>query len=66
MLSLIVASAAAAAAPTRSFVIQNDKLVRDGTPMQLMSGSFHYSRVPHEYWKDRLQRLAAMVNIKNP
>ena len=52
------AAATASADPT--FVIENDTFVRNGDPVQLMSGSIHYSRVPPEYWNDRLQRLRAM------
>ena len=43
-----------------SFKIANDELLRDGKPIQIRSGSLHYSRVPHEYWPDRLQRMRAL------
>lgn len=35
-------------------------LVKDGKPFRYISGSLHYSRVPHEYWADRLRRFSAM------
>lgn len=44
----------------RSFAIANDQFLRDGRPMQLRAGCIHYSRVPVEYWEDRLLRLRAM------
>ena len=43
-----------------SFFIENDSFVQDGVPMQIVAGEIHYSRVPIEYWKDRLLRLRAM------
>ena len=49
-----------AAATTRSFIIANDEFVQDGSPMQIAAGEIHYSRVPVEYWEDRLERLRAM------
>ena len=50
----------AAPAPPRSFEIQNDQFVKDGSPFQLRSGSLHYFRVPREYWQDRMLRMRAM------
>ena len=50
--------AAPAAAP--SFTIENDEFVRDGKVAHLRAGCVHYSRVPAEYWEDRLLRLKAM------
>ena len=45
---------------TRSFVIANDTFYKDGEAFQIRAGCIHYSRVPEEYWEDRLQRLHAM------
>ena len=53
-------SAAAAAAGSPSFTIANDRFVKDGRPFDIRSGSIHYSRVPPEYWQDRLQRMRAL------
>jgi beta-galactosidase len=44
----------------RSFHIENNTFILNGTPLRLRSGSIHYSRVPKVYWKDRLKRLHAM------
>uniref|UniRef100_A0A6Q2Y4D3 Beta-galactosidase n=1 Tax=Esox lucius TaxID=8010 RepID=A0A6Q2Y4D3_ESOLU len=43
----------------RSFSIdyKNNCFEKDGKPFQYISGSMHYSRVPHYYWKDRLQKM---------
>jgi len=59
-LLLLARTSSAQDAGARSFVIQNDALVRDGQPVNVMSGSFHYSRTPPGLWRDRLQRLRAM------
>eukprot|EP01060_Flectonema_neradi_P041055 TRINITY_DN958_c0_g1_i1.p1 TRINITY_DN958_c0_g1~~TRINITY_DN958_c0_g1_i1.p1 ORF type:complete len:647 (+),score=89.11 TRINITY_DN958_c0_g1_i1:53-1993(+) len=44
----------------RTFTIENDKFMKDGETFQIISGSFHYSRIPAAGWDDRLKRLAAM------
>ncbi|CAL5218934.1 g683 [Coccomyxa viridis] len=44
----------------RSFTIENDRFVKDGKPLQIISGSIHYHRIHPVYWKDRLQRVQAM------
>ena len=31
----------------------------NGKQITLLSGSLHYFRVPHQYWKDRLQKFKA-------
>ena len=32
----------------------------DGKPVQIHSGEMHYARIPHEYWRQRLQMIKAM------
>jgi hypothetical protein len=44
----------------RSFVVQDDRFVKDGAPYTVRSGSVHYSRVPRAYWRDRLERAKAL------
>jgi len=41
----------------RTFAVQNDTFVRDGIPLQIVSGELHYFRVPRDLWLDRLLRL---------
>jgi hypothetical protein len=60
MLLAFLAMTAHAHAHARSFKLHNDTFLVDGKPLQIMSGSIHYSRVPSIYWRDRLQRLKAM------
>ena len=44
----------------RSFVIKNDRFRLNGDPLNVRSGSMHYSRVPRQYWRDRLERAKAL------
>uniref|UniRef100_A0A671K6E3 Beta-galactosidase-like n=1 Tax=Sinocyclocheilus anshuiensis TaxID=1608454 RepID=A0A671K6E3_9TELE len=36
---------------------KNNCFRKDGKPFQFISGSIHYSRIPREYWKDRLLKM---------
>ena len=42
------------------FKIENGSFLIDGKRTQLICGEIHYSRIPHEYWRDRLRRAKAM------
>lgn len=46
----------------RSFTvdIRTQNFIKDGQPFRYVSGGMHYFRIPHEYWRDRLQKLRAM------
>ncbi len=62
-LSLIILSPIASLSslsPPRSFTITGNRFVKDGTPMNIISGEMHYARVPPGYWRDRLLRLRAL------
>ncbi len=48
-----------AAAP-RSIRIANGRFMLDEKPFQFISGSMHYTRVPHQYWEHRLRMARAM------
>lgn len=43
-----------------TFAIDNGEFMYDGKPIKIHSGEMHYSRIPHEYWKHRLQMVKAM------
>jgi len=43
-----------------SFILQNDRFVKDGQPIQILSACVHYARVRPELWQDRLERIYAM------
>ncbi|KAA0715931.1 Beta-galactosidase [Triplophysa tibetana] len=36
---------------------ENNCFRKDGKPFQYISGSIHYSRIPRDYWKDRLLKM---------
>lgn len=55
---------ATAATKTKSnsftFEIKDGHFYRNNQIVSIHSGEFHYARVPHQYWKQRLQMLKAM------
>ena len=44
----------------RSFIVKDDRFLKDGKTINIKSGSVHYSRVPKQYWRDRLERAKAL------
>jgi len=55
-------SAQDAKAPARphTFTASGHQFLLDGKPYQIIAGEMHYTRVPREYWRDRLQKAMAM------
>ena len=43
-----------------TFEIKNGDFVYDGRPIRIISGEMHYPRIPHQYWRHRMQMLKAM------
>lgn len=43
-----------------TFAISGGEFMYDGKPVKIYSGEMHYSRVPQQYWKHRLQMIKAM------
>ena len=43
-----------------TFEIKENNFVYDGKPIRLLSGEMHYARIPHQYWRHRLQMVKAM------
>ena len=43
----------------RTFTVdwEGKTFLKDGEPFRYVSGSFHYSRVPNQYWEDRLKKM---------
>jgi beta-galactosidase len=60
LLTIMLLLAASAAAQTHRFTIEQGRFVLDGKPFQVLSGEMHYTRVPREYWRDRLKKARAM------
>lgn len=47
-------------AQKHSFEIKDGNFVYDGKPIRIISGEMHYARIPHQYWRHRMQMLKAM------
>ncbi|XP_038215303.1 CAD protein [Zerene cesonia] len=45
--------------PKRNISIVGNDFNLDGAPFRVMSGSLHYFRLPHQYWRDRLRKIKA-------
>jgi beta-galactosidase len=62
--TLLGAAPLLAAAPVlgagRSGVVRDRQFVVNGKPLQIICGELHYSRIPREYWRHRLQMAKAM------
>jgi beta-galactosidase len=43
-----------------TFEIKGEDFVYDGKPERIISGEIHYTRIPHQYWRHRMQMLKAM------
>ena len=49
------------AAPKKTtFEIKNGNFYRNGEVTRILSGEMHYARIPHEYWRHRLQMMKGM------
>ncbi len=42
------------------FEIKNGHFTYNDQPIQILSGEMHYLRIPHQYWRHRLQMLKAL------
>ena len=43
-----------------SFEIKNGHFLLNGEAVSLLSGEMHYARIPHQYWRHRLQMMKGM------
>ncbi len=50
----------AARVQAQSFIIGDSAFLLNGRPFQIISGEMHYSRIPPEYWRDRLLKAKSM------
>lgn len=60
ILSLSFASTHTYGQSKHTFEIKNGQFVYDQQPIQIVSGEMHYARIPHQYWRHRMQMLKAM------
>jgi beta-galactosidase len=42
-----------------TFAIDSGRFLMNGQPYRIFSGEMHYSRIPNQYWKDRLLKIKA-------
>lgn len=47
-------------AQKHTFEIKDGHFVYDGKPTEIISGEMHYPRIPHQYWRHRMQMLKAL------
>lgn len=45
---------------TSTFEIKDGHFYRNGKVTSILSGEMHYARIPHQYWRQRLQMMKAM------
>ena len=43
-----------------TFTLNGNEFLLDGKPFQIISGEIHYSRVPKQYWRQRIKMAKAM------
>ncbi|MBS1664098.1 MAG: beta-galactosidase [Bacteroidetes bacterium] len=56
----VAASGVSGARPVHSFALGDSVFLLDGKPLQMISGEMHYTRVPREAWRQRMQMAKAM------
>ncbi len=56
----LVLLASSCAETKHTFRIANEQFLLDEKPVQFFSGEVHPSRIPREYWQDRLKMVKAM------
>ena len=56
----MAAQAPAGSTSPHTFAVSGRQFLMDGKPYQIISGEMHYTRVPREYWRDRLRKAKAM------
>ncbi|MEO7213990.1 glycoside hydrolase family 35 protein [Mucilaginibacter sp.] len=45
---------------THTFAFGDNDFLLDGKPLQMISGEMHYTRIPREYWRERMKMAKAM------
>jgi hypothetical protein len=59
VLLIVVLSLVGLSTAERSFIVQGNSFVKDGQPIQLISGSMHYFRSHPDTWEDRMLKMKA-------
>jgi beta-galactosidase len=53
-------TAANAQTVNHTFALGDSTFLLDGKPLQMISGEMHYTRIPREYWRERMKMAKAM------
>ena len=56
----VLSARAIAQAPHHSFEVVGDHFELDHKPFQIIAGEMHYERIPHQYWRQRMEMAKAM------
>jgi beta-galactosidase len=57
---LLLAGVAQAQTAKHTFIMTESDFLLDSQPFQIISGEMHPARIPHEYWRHRVQMAKAM------
>lgn len=60
LLSFLILPSVLFAQKNHTFEIKGGDFVYDGKPTRVISGEMHYPRIPHQYWRHRMQMLKAL------
>ena len=60
LLLFVTVSLSFAQTKNTGFEIKNGQFFHNGQVISLLSGEMHYARIPHQYWRHRLQMIKAM------
>lgn len=59
-LFLLLFSTGSVAQTQHTFEIKDGNFCYNGTKINIRSGEMHYARIPHQYWRHRMQMLKAL------
>lgn len=59
-LALLITACAFAQKVAHTFALGDSTFLLDGKPLQIISGEMHCTRIPREYWRDRMRKAKAM------
>ncbi|MDR1707984.1 MAG: beta-galactosidase [Prevotella sp.] len=60
LLSFLILPSVLMGQKKHTFEIKGGDFIYDGKPVRIISGEMHYARIPHQYWRHRMQMLKAM------
>lgn len=60
LFALFITSAVFAQKTTHTFALGDSTFLLDGKPLQIISGEMHCTRIPRQYWRDRMRKAKAM------